>query len=98
MTIWMEELREIGAEKRLIGAEMEDKAIIVRMLLGPLSDTKLLTNQEASYYYCHVARDQSPSAIARDFKISPQRVNEVLNSVQKKIKEARNARNGGKTA
>ncbi len=85
-----DELRVDVIFDTLSGAE---KAIMLGKLIGPLSNTTLLSNREAGMFFCNIAREATVNSIARDFKCSESLVYNILSGTAKKIKEARGMAN-----
>lgn len=86
MEFW-DDLTELRTSAILREMSIQERAVMLKKLLGPLSDPKALTNREASFYFCNIAREASGELLARDFNCTKQRVYEVLSSAENKIKQ-----------
>lgn len=78
--------KELVFDKVLRELDENGRMMLLRRLLGPLTDTELLTHREAAIIFCRVARGASFGQLAKELNISSQRVREIALNVDKKIK------------
>lgn len=78
--------RGLVLDKILRDLDEEGRILLLRRLLGPLTDTELLTHREAAIIFCRAARGASFSQLAKELGISPERVRQVSEAADKKMK------------
>lgn len=86
MSNLFDEAKEILADKALRELGEDGRTIQLRRLLGPLTDTEVLTHREASILFCQGARGASQGQLAKDFGVSSARIGQIAEGAQKKIK------------
>ena len=74
-------------DKWLRELDEEGRIMLLRRLLGPLTDTELLTHREAAIIFCRAARGASLSQLAKELNISSERVRQVSDAAEKKMKD-----------
>ena len=86
------EMADIRVEKIYQTLNDKEKASMIKKLLGPLLDGKILTEKEAAFYFLHVAAGKSAKSIARSFRCSDQNVYRVIERAEEKLKAYRRER------
>jgi len=67
----------------------EERALMLKKLLGPLLDETILTDQEAAYYFIYTTRGRTLKKICRVFKLTEARIHQVISAAERKIKKHR---------